>query len=163
MENTKPSLPDTAITDAPKVTPNDNLPGEVPDLGLRARPEWGTIIGLVAIHALLLAVLVYGILRIVPRLSRIYADFQMKLPLATEVLFAISDWMVSFSFLVPFGVIGILLLDGAVLVALRRQERTRGLAWLWFVLILILLAGCVLGAATAILDLWLDLMEGLSR
>jgi hypothetical protein len=162
MENTSSLLPDTAITGSPASTPLETPLGDVLDLRARPRTDWG-VITLLTIHAFVLLLLVGGLVVVVPRFTKIFADFQMKLPFATDLLITISELMVQFIFLVPFALIGLLFVDGLVLVHLRRQERTRGLAWLWFVLLLILMMLAIGGAVVAMFMPLIELMEGLSR
>ena len=161
IQSGKNPSPENAIAAAPR------SPALEPDmLGLpKARHEhtaaWAGM--LLITHALIGAFLIYLMLGVVPSVKRAFVDFQMKLPWLAEFAIAISDWMLDFSFLLPF-VFGIMLVgDGAVLYLLRRNRWTRELAWLWFFLILILLLFTLAVLIWAMLGPFLALMQGLSR
>src|SRR5436190_21706238 len=48
-----------------------------------------------------ISILTFIMVAIIPKFKKIFADFQMKLPWATEMLIAISDWFVDFWYVVP--------------------------------------------------------------
>jgi type II secretory pathway component PulF len=125
-----------------------------------------------AVLSTALMVLVHGMvglgvclffLFIVPGYKRTYQNFQMKPPMFTEWVVAVSDAISeNFYMLLPLALIA-LAVDGAVLYLLRRKRGTRPLSWAWFAVLLLLpLTAWLLGWW----GVWLanlKLQEGLSR
>ncbi len=123
----------------------------------------GWSIVMILTHAVLwLAILLY-LLMYVPNLKRTFLDFAMRLPEATEWMIAISDWVLSYWYVLPFFLVPLLVADGAVIFLLRRGTGRSWPSWIWFILItlLTLIIMVVLGLAS-----WLPmikLQEALSR
>jgi type IV pilus assembly protein PilC len=52
-------------------------------------------------------ILMFIMIAIIPKFKKIFDDFQMKLPWATEALIAVSDWFVEFWYVVPLFPLGL--------------------------------------------------------
>jgi type IV pilus assembly protein PilC len=59
-------------------------------------------------------ILMFIMIAIIPKFKKIFEDFQMKLPWATEVLISVSDWFVEFWYVVPLFPLGIWLILKAI-------------------------------------------------
>jgi hypothetical protein len=130
---------------------------------LREQTLWtGTLLQL-TIHAFFGGGIVLILLLIVPKFKKIFEDFAMKLPWATELLIDISDWIVEFFPLFTLVMAVLLVGDGVVLHLLRRQENTRGLSKVWFILILLLLLLIVAVLVAACFLPLYELSIGLSK
>jgi type II secretory pathway component PulF len=97
----------------------------------------------------------------IPRRERVFRDFNLKLPGATEAIIALSQWMWKYWYVAAFAVLLAVLVDVALLWILKRRQRL--LALLWFILVIL---------AAVLLELWIEvslgllygkLAEGLSR
>jgi type II secretory pathway component PulF len=157
---------ETSITDAMSAARSTDA--RIPDLTAIAageRSKWNTaaILIMLTIHALFVAAMIFILIAVVPRFKKTFADFGMKMPIGTEVLIDISDWMVAFWYLVPLALAPLLVADGAALYLLRRHDRTRILARVWFILILLLLMASCGAMVGAIFQPHMELMEGLSK
>ena len=157
---------ETSITQGLPPSRVDDKEGELPDLRAKSPQQRSGLLGTALLdfsHALLGAVQIFVLLSVVPRFKRTFADFGMKLPWVTEILIDISDVVVDFWFLLPLALAPLLVSDFAALYLLRRQEKTRVWARIWFYsILLLLLAGGGVIAIAIFLPL-IELMEGLSR
>jgi type II secretory pathway component PulF len=122
--------------------------------------------------AVLPAIVVHGILwtgflvllvRVVPRFKRIFADFQMKLPAATEVAIDLSDWMADYWYLQALALPVALALDGGIAYWLYFNRETRWLYWLWFTSIAIVPVCVSCSLLVALLEPLIELMDALAR
>jgi hypothetical protein len=159
----QPSMPagDDAIVAAP-LAPLQ--PRAVPNL--RQDPSAGllsaTILS-VFFHALMWLPFLLCLLLVVPKFKKIFEDFQMKLPLATETLITLSDIALGLWFFLPLPLMLLLALDGAIVYALRRRSSTAILAWLWSALWLMAAMAAMGVVVVALFQPLLLLMEGLSK
>ena len=113
-------------------------------------------------HAALWAPSVYVLVVVVPRYKRIFADFGMKLPWLTMLLIDVSDWVVSWWFLILF-LPGLLILADVLVICWLRQRGNKALGLLWL-LLWTLLPGAVLAILwIAINEPLLELMDALSK
>src|SRR5262245_43135708 len=103
---------------------------------LAAQPGWTVPILMGLLHLVLWLPPVAAILVMGQRFKRIFSDFQMKLPWLTELTIAISDWINEWAVLLLIWMLGFLVVDVALLYALR--QRSQVLVWIWFVLMILL-------------------------
>jgi type II secretory pathway component PulF len=116
--------------------------------------------GMALVHAIVAAPLLYEVRVRVPEKLRVFREFNMRLPAATQYYADASLW-----FGAPVGnllvLVGFLVVDGFFLWFLLREHPT--LAWLWFLAVIALL---LLLAGGGELSMWLaqrKLDEALSR
>jgi type II secretory pathway component PulF len=118
---------------------------------------------MVLVHGLVGVAVCLFFLFIVPGYKRTYQDFQMKPPMFTEWVVALSDAIGENLFvLLPLALV-LLLVDGAVLYLLRRKRQTRPLSWAWFAVLLLLPLSAWLVGWWGVWLANLKLQEGLSR
>jgi hypothetical protein len=156
---------ETGITRSPTPALDDNdVSIKHDEEGLRdlRRSVWGVTLVRLAVHGLLFAVVATGFIVALGRVKKVFEDFQMKLPMITEVAISIGDAMVKFVFLVPVALPIILAVDGAILYYLQYNGQ-RWLARIWFFLVLLLVLAIVAGAVVALFMPLIELMEGLSK
>ncbi|MBY0524927.1 MAG: hypothetical protein K2R98_16095 [Gemmataceae bacterium] len=99
----------------------------------------------------------------VPRFKRIFADFAVRLPAATELAVNLSDLAVEFWYAIFVAFAVVLALDAALMVWLRRRTGSRALVWVWFLLVLFLGASLLAYTWTTLLAPLAELTDGLSR
>lgn len=150
---------ETAVTRTVSPGPMEAAEFGVPDF---RRSPWGVTLLRLAVHALLLLAVTIGLLGVVPHFEKVFADFQMKLPILTELVIDLASAMVQFAFLVPAALAALLALDGAILYYLQKNGQ-RSLARLWFFLVLLLILAVAAGLALAVFMPLFQLMQGLSR
>jgi type IV pilus assembly protein PilC len=102
-----------------------------------SRPPVADLVIGVAIPALLWAVLLVGLVLVVPRFKRIFMDFGLALPAATQAVIAVSDWAAAYWYVLILSVPFLLAPDVAVVYWLARRPG-RALSCLWFVLMIAL-------------------------
>jgi len=72
---------------------------------------------------------------VVPSYKHMFQDFKLKVPLVTEFVISISDWVLNYWYVLPFFVMPALALDvGIMLVSWRRKPWGRAFALLWLAL-----------------------------
>jgi type II secretory pathway component PulF len=98
-----------------------------------------------------------------PRSLRTFRDFNMKLPWLTEQFMAGSMWLTHYWYVLIPVIPCLLAATGVVDFLLRREERTRSVAWLWTVLMLLLPMAVLLISGLALYLPMIKLQEGLSR
>jgi hypothetical protein len=114
-----------------------------------------------AIHALLCCGVVAFLIGYIPRAERVFRDFNMKLPAATELTVVVARWLANYWYVLPpFGFLW-LILAGALLGALRQRHRSLG--WLWALLLLLLPLLVGVFAFFAVVSPYVKLLDGLSR
>jgi type II secretory pathway component PulF len=84
-----------------------------------------------AIHAFLWLLLLLYLGLFVPRLTKMFRDFNMQLPDATEWMLALSGWAVTYFYLVPVAFLVALALDVGVVLLLRRMTVRAWPGYLW--------------------------------
>jgi type II secretory pathway component PulF len=116
--------------------------------------------GMALLHGIVAAPLLYELRVRVPEKLRVFREFNMKLPAATQYYADASLW-----FGAPVGnllvLLGFLVVDGFFLWFLLRKQRT--LAWLWFLAVIVLLLLLAGGAEWAMELAQRKLDEALSR
>jgi type II secretory pathway component PulF len=115
------------------------------------------------VHTGLLLAIVVLIMQTAPAMGRQYADFNMRLPYATEVALQIGMAMTDFSWAVAL--IGVLFVavDVFVFVVLASHRRTKYLGWAWAVAVTIGLLAAPWPIWYVLLEPQFRLMEGLTR
>ena len=162
--NPQPRL-ETGITRSPAPVLDDNdvsIKHDEASLRDLRRSAWGITLVRLAVHGLFFAVVGAGLLTAVSRFRKVFEDFQMKLPLISEVVISIGDAVLQFVFLVPPALVVLLAVDGAILYWLQYGGQ-RGLARTWFYLVFLLVFAMVAVAVVALFMPLIELMEGLSR
>ncbi len=117
----------------------------------------------VILHGLLGPVLFAYMLFVIAAYKREFAASSIKLPWYTEVVVALSDWLISYWYVAVLSFIPFLALDGAVVYLCWRRRGTRVLAILWIVFVIVL---WLLVVAFVALGIWLaesKLQQGLAR
>jgi hypothetical protein len=156
---------ETGITCSPAPVVDDNdvsIKHDEESLRDLRRGVWGITLIRLAAHGLFFAVVGTGFLIAVSRFRKVFEDFQVKLPLVSEVVIGIGDAMLQLVFLVPPAVVALLAIDGAILYWLQYGGQ-RGLARTWFYLVFLLVFAMVAVAVVALFMPLIELMEGLSR
>jgi type IV pilus assembly protein PilC len=67
----------------------------------------GAMVYPVVVILVAVLILMFIMIAIIPKFKKIFEDFQMKLPWATEVLISVSDWFVDYWYAVPLFPLGI--------------------------------------------------------
>ncbi|MBY0524928.1 MAG: hypothetical protein K2R98_16100 [Gemmataceae bacterium] len=119
--------------------------------------------GLASFHGIVWLPFFIAMFAFVPRHKKFFADFGMKLPAAAELFIDLSDAMQEAWIVVPFLLGMALVLDAAVMYGLRRSPATRLLAWLWFMLVILLAQGMLLFTWLALWAPISELLEAFSR
>jgi type II secretory pathway component PulF len=156
---------ETGISRSPAPVPDDNdvsVQHDEENLRDLRRSVWGVTLVRLAVHGLLFAVLGTGLLVVVSRVRKIFEDFQVKLPMTTELVIGIGDAVLQVVFLVPPVLAVVLAIDGAILYYLQYNGQ-RWLARIWFFLVLLFVLAIVAGAAVALFVPFIELTEGLSQ
>jgi hypothetical protein len=162
--NPQPRL-ETGITRSPAPVLDDNdvsIKHDEASLRDLRRSAWGITLVRLAVHGLFFAVVGAGLLTAVSRFRKVFEDFQMKLPLISEVVISIGDAVLQFVFLVPPALVVLLAVDGAILYWLQYGGQ-RGLARTWFYLVFLFVFALVAVAVVALFMPLIELMEGLSK
>ncbi len=129
----------------------------------QGKAGWSVSIVMILTHAALwLAILLYLVL-FVPGLKRTFLDFAMRLPEATEWMIAVSDWVLSYWYVLPFFLVPLLAADGAVILLLRLGTGRSWPSWIWFSLITLLTVIIMVVLGLASLLPMIKLQEGLSK
>jgi type II secretory pathway component PulF len=115
------------------------------------------------VHTVLLLALAMMLMQTAPAMRRQYADFNMRLPYATEVALQIGMAMREYSWAVA--IIGVLLVavEVSVFVLLVSHRRTRTLGWAWAVAVTIGLIAAPWSIWYVLLAPQFKLMEALTR
>jgi type II secretory pathway component PulF len=118
---------------------------------------WG-----VAIPATLWVCYFAGLILVVPRYKKIFAEFNLRLPDLTIAVIAVTDWAVTYWYVLVLSLPFLLAPDVAVVLLLWRSGR-RGLVWVWggVMIALPLVAGLLV--VVAIHLALTNLLEGLSK
>jgi type II secretory pathway component PulF len=114
-------------------------------------------------HGLLGMALLLVMVFILPGYKREFGYFQMKLPLFTERVVAVSDWLSAYWYVVVFAAFPLLAVDGAIVFLSWRRRGTRILGVLWVILVIALWLLVMTAVALAIGLPYLKLQESLSR
>jgi type II secretory pathway component PulF len=128
-----------------------------------ARSPFVVAVIAVVVHGLLGLVSLYGMLSLVPGYKRRFAEYQMALPYVTVAVVEISDWFVTYWYVVVISTLPLIALDGAIVFWCWTRKGTRILGILWIILWIVL---WMLFAAFVAFGLWLayvKLLEALSR
>jgi hypothetical protein len=123
----------------------------------RPGSAWSFTIIAAGIHT----TLVFVLFLLTWRSEKLFKDFNLELPSATQWVMAVYRWMLSYWY-----VVGLLFAAHVLILYLLRSNpgsRRLGLDWCWFIVVTFLL---LLAGGTAAIAIWLPyikLMEGLSR
>jgi type II secretory pathway component PulF len=124
-------------------------------------PVPALVVGVV-VPTVLWLILFAGLLLLVPRYQKTFADFNMTLPTATEAVLAAARWVANYWYVLILWLPFFLVPDAAIVVLLWRRP-SRGLGRLWSGLMIAL---PLLGIGLVVLAIYLPLMklyEGLSK
>lgn len=130
-------------------------PGQSSDAGLVTYNRLSVFM-ITVVHALMLLALFSGMLLVVPSMKNIFKDFQMKLPLLTELVIGLVDAC----FLAP--VLFVVLIGADVLVLYSLADKP-ALRWTWACLVFVILLLLPFVCALAVWLPFMTLMEGLAR
>ena len=136
---------------------------ETPEKPPRSESAALTAAVMASIHGIVWSAYFFFLGIIVPVHEKIFREFDMKLPWLTVWVLDISNWVVSYFYLLPFHVAVLLAVDGAVLYFLRRGSKAKILSWLWFVLIMALSIAVFALSVLAMQLPRLKLLEGLNK
>jgi hypothetical protein len=117
-------------------------------------------VGMVLVHAVVAAPLLYELRVRVPDRMKVFREYNMKLPAATQYYADASLWAGAGAGNLLI-LVGLLVVDGFFLWFLLREHRT--LAWLWFMAVLLLLLLLASGAVWTMGLAQRKLDEALSR
>lgn len=124
-------------------------------------PSTGTTVGMLLAHGVAWAPVVFLLYVYLPSQMKVFRDFQMKLPVLVEQMFALSQLVVGNVALVPV-VAGVLVgIDAFLLGLLNRPGGLRVLAWAWFILVIALAAAITTGTMVAVGSAVLTLHDAL--
>jgi hypothetical protein len=157
--------PETGITRSPAAVLDDNevsIKHDEVSLGDLRRSAWGVTLARLTAHGLFFAIVATGLLIAVSRFRKVFEDFQVKLPLLTELLIRIGDAALEFVFVLPPALVAVLAADGAILYWLQYTGH-RWLARIWFYLVFLLVFALVAVAVAALFMPLIELMEALSK
>jgi type II secretory pathway component PulF len=87
------------------------------------------------VHGIILTVFFLALTFLGPRAERTIRDFNLRVPLLTESVLDLSRWTVEYFYLTPLIFLPLLVVDGAVYVALRRTLRSPVWSILWSLLV----------------------------
>ena len=114
-------------------------------------------------HAVLWIGLVLLNLLLVPRVLKVSQDFALKVPIITEFVFAIANWLVNYWYILPPVFLPALVADGALMFFLRLRPETRKWGLLWSILVFLAAFACYLVLFFGLLGPWIKLHESLSK
>ena len=120
------------------------------------------LVSAIAWHTAAWSILFFGMYWIVPKVKKVSMDFDVDLPAVTIITMKISDWIVDYFYLLPFMLVPVLAVDGAVMFWLRQQSGIRFLRGLWFAVMLALPLGILALTAVSLAIPLLDLSFELS-
>jgi len=89
----------------------------------------------VVVHAIILTVFFLVLIFLGPRAERTIRDFNLKVPDLTVSVLDLSRWTVEYRYLTPLIFLPLLVVDGAVYMALRRTLRSPVWSGLWSLLV----------------------------
>jgi type IV pilus assembly protein PilC len=103
-----------------------------------------------------------GLVLVVPGYKKTFAEFGMRLPVATEFAIAVSDWVATYWYVLLLSPPFFVGADVAVILFLWRSGR-RGLVWVWGGLMIALPIVATILVIIAISLAMTKLYEGLSK
>ncbi|HEY7308085.1 MAG TPA: hypothetical protein VH643_01875 [Gemmataceae bacterium] len=117
---------------------------------------------MVAVHSLLWSVVLLGLFLEVPRAEKVFRDFNIKLPVMTQLVLFLGRWVENHAPEVGSFVFFLLVVDGLSYYRLR-SSAPQFLSKLWAFSMFLLPIVAIVGIAIGILKPLIALQEGLSK
>lgn len=120
-------------------------------------------VSMLLVHVVLWGSWMIALILVMPRVKHILADYNIRIPAATEPVVFIADLVSALSFLLLPAIIVFLIFDGVVLFSLRQRESTRKFFGAYSMMLIVLAFVVWVYSIGAILVPMLQLSASLSR